>query len=97
MESPLHRMIRRIDYEIEVNPLIYLVFHNQTDAMRCRNSLQANHVRGTIARPPRREQGASCAWAVRIDPAQRDRASQICLADDIHPCAWYNERGGTLE
>lgn len=76
--------------------MIYLVFHNQTDAMRCRNVLQMHDLQSKITKPPRREPGASCAWAVRIPAELRDHAGQVCLNHDIRPCAWYDERGGTI-
>ena len=63
--------------------MIYLVFHNQTDAMRCRNVLQTQNVPSTITKPPRLEPGASCAWAVKIPAEQRGRAGQICLNNNI--------------
>ena len=76
--------------------MIYLVFHNQTDAMRCWHALQAQIPQSQITKPPRLKPGASCAWAVRIPAEHRGHAGQICLNNHIQPCTWYDERGGFI-
>lgn len=77
--------------------MVYIIFHNQTDAMRCRNSLQTERIIGVLTKAPRITNSGSCAWAVKISESEREHAKQICTLKGIAPCAWYSEqRGGKM-
>lgn len=74
--------------------MVYIIFHNQTDAMRCRSRLLSERIKGAVVKAPRITGSGSCAWAVRINETEREPARQVCISDGIAPCAWYTEPGG---
>ena len=74
--------------------MVYIIFHNQTDAMRCRSALNAERFIGTVVKAPRVMSSGSCAWAVKIKESDREYARQFCISHGINPCAWYTEQRG---
>ena len=77
--------------------MVYIIFHNQTDAMSCRNLLTATQIDCAVVKSPRLSSSGSCAWAVRIPEGQQIRARQICMVEEISPCAWHSERKGGVQ
>ena len=74
--------------------MVYIIFHNQTDAMHCRNVFLKEQIEGVVVKAPRVRTSDSCAWAVRIPEHDRRRAELICSSHRITPCAWYAEQKG---
>ena len=77
--------------------MVYIIFHNQTDAMLCQNRLLHEQIDGVVVKAPRLTRSDSCAWAVRINESDREYARQVCVSRGIAPCAWHTEqRGGRM-
>lgn len=77
--------------------MIWIVFHGQTQAIRCRNALTASGMTGILRKPPRPANSQhACIWAVGIAEETEQKVRQICLDQDIHPNFWMDQTGRVL-